>query len=188
MTLRRGFPADAERHAERIRKDMGKAPSAKVAIQDIARQLDIRVVAANELVHINRLHELERIQAFAFSACTFDINGTKVIVFNPLRTSDRAQSDIAHELSHVILGHKLSEVRIVAGVPFRTCQPDQEEEATSLGGTLLLPRPLLLSAVRKGLREAEIAEHYGVTTEMARFRLNKTGVLRQVHGGRSSRV
>jgi Zn-dependent peptidase ImmA (M78 family) len=188
VTLRRGFHAEAERHAEKIRKDMGKFPAATVAIKDIARQLDIRVVAANELIDIARLHELERIQAFAFSGCTFDINGKKVIVFNPLRLPERTQSDIAHELSHVILGHELSEVRIVAGVPFRTCQPDQEEEATSLGGTLLLPRPLLLSAVRKGLGEAEIAEHYGVTAEMARFRLNKTGVVRQVRIGRKSRV
>jgi Zn-dependent peptidase ImmA (M78 family) len=102
-----------------------------------------------------------------------------VIVFNPLRTIQRTQSDIAHELSHLVLGHQLDEVRIVAGVPFRTCRPDQEEEATNLGGTLLLPRPLLLRAARQGLGVEEIAEQYAVTVDMARFRFNKTGVSRQ---------
>jgi hypothetical protein len=46
--------------------------------------------------------------------------------------------------------------------------------------SILLPRPLLLSAVRRGLDEQAIAAKYDVTTEMARFRLNRTGVRRQV--------
>jgi hypothetical protein len=75
----------------------------------------------------------------------------------------------------------------VASVPFRTCRPDQEEEATNLGGTLLLPRPLLLSAVRRGLDEQAIAAQYDVTTEMARFRLNRTGIRRQVRRTRQRR-
>jgi hypothetical protein len=29
---------------------------------------------------------LERIQAFAFSACIFNVNGITVVVFNPLRS------------------------------------------------------------------------------------------------------
>jgi Zn-dependent peptidase ImmA (M78 family) len=66
--------------------------------------------------------------------------------------------------------------------PFRTCLPDQEEEATNLGGALLLPRPLLLEAARQGLGVKEIAEQYGVTPEMARFRFNRTGVARQASG------
>jgi hypothetical protein len=65
-------------------------------------------------------------------------------------------------------------------VPFRTCRPDEEEQATSFGGTLLLPRPLLVSAARQGLGPQQIAENYNVTIEMARFRYNSTGVRNQV--------
>jgi Zn-dependent peptidase ImmA (M78 family) len=180
VTLRRGFLADAERHAARIRGELDRGPASPLAIADIAQHLGIRVVAADKLIDAARLQELERIQAFAFSACTFDVNGTKIIVFNPLRRPERTQSDIGHELSHVILGHKLGEIRILAGTPFRTCLPDQEEEATNLGGVLLLPRPLLLRAARQGLGPAEVASEYGVTIDMARFRFNKTGVAKQV--------
>jgi Zn-dependent peptidase ImmA (M78 family) len=77
---------------------------------------------------------------------------------------------------------------MVAGMPFRTCRPDQEEEATNLGGTLLLPRPLLLRTARQGLGVDEIAEQYGVTLEMARFRFNRTGVARQVDARGRSRT
>ena len=187
MTLRRGFLAEAEREAKRIRADLGLGPADPVDVLQIAKHLGICVIAADELVDAARLHDLERIQAFAFSACTFDIGGTKVIVVNPLRTPARRASDIAHELSHLLLDHRLDEIRIVAGVPFRTCRPDQEEEATNLGGTLLLPRPLLLSAVRRGLDEQAIAAQYDVTTEMARFRVNRTGVRRQVRNTRQRR-
>jgi Zn-dependent peptidase ImmA (M78 family) len=179
LTLPRGFPAQAERHAARVRDELGLGPADPVDIHTVARQLGVRVVAADELIDIARLQELERIQAFAFSACTLDIGGTKVVVFNPLRSPARTQSDLAHELSHLVLGHELDDVRVVAGMPFRTCRPDQEEEATNLGGTLLLPRPLLLRAARRGLGVKEIAEQYEVTLEMARFRFNRTGVARQ---------
>jgi Zn-dependent peptidase ImmA (M78 family) len=180
VTLRRGFLAEAEREAKRIRADLGLRSAEPVDVYQVAKQLDIRVIAADELIDAARLQELERLQAFAFSACTFDIGGTKVIVVNPLRTPPRRASDIAHELAHLLLAHRLDELRIVAGVPFRTCRPDQEEEATNLGGALLLPRPLLLSAIRRGLDEQAIAAQYDVTTEMARFRLNRTGVRRQL--------
>jgi Zn-dependent peptidase ImmA (M78 family) len=180
MTLRRGFLAEAERHAARIRSELGQAPTSKLSIDDAATHLGIRVIAASDLIDIARLQDLERIQALAFSACTFDIDGIRVVVFNPIRSAERRESDIGHEVSHVILGHELSALRTIAGTPFRTCQPDQEEEATNLAGTLLLPRPLLLSATRRGLSLEEIAERYGVTVDMARFRLNRTGVAKQI--------
>jgi Zn-dependent peptidase ImmA (M78 family) len=180
VTLRRGFLAEAEREAKQVRADLGLRPAEPVDVYQVAKHLGVRVIAADELIDAARLQDLERLQAFAFSACTFDIDGIKVIVVNPLRTPARRASDIAHELAHLLLDHQLDEIRIVADVPFRTCRPDQEEEATNLGGALLLPRPLLLSAVRRGLDEQSIAAQYDVSTEMARFRLNRTGVRRQL--------
>jgi Zn-dependent peptidase ImmA (M78 family) len=187
VTLRRGFLAEAEREAKRIRAELGLGPGEPVDVSQIAKHLGIRVISADELIDDARLHDLERVQAFAFSACTFDIDGTMVIVVNPLRTPARRASDIAHELAHLLLAHQLDEIRSVGGVPFRTCRPDQEEEATNLGGTLLLPRLLLLSAVRRGLDDQAIAAQYDVTTEMARFRVNRTGVRRQLRSTRQRR-
>ena len=137
------------------------------------------VVDASDLVDLAELEELERLQAFSFSAATFEIENRKIIVVSPLRNSGRQNSDIAHELAHLMLQHTLSEIRELDGMPFRTCKPDEEEEATAFGGTLLLPRPLLLSAARRRATIEQIASQYDVTIEMARFRFNTTGVAKQ---------
>ena len=188
MTLRRGFPADAERMALALRQELGLDPADPLPLEDAARTRHVQVVSAAQLIDVERLAELERIQAFAFSACTFEISGRSVIVFNPLRSEPRRKSDVAHELSHMLLEHDLTEIRSVAGVPFRTCRGDQEEEATTLGGTLLLPRPLLLRAIAHGQGVEEIARECGVTIEMARFRVNTTGVVRQTARAKARRV
>lgn len=179
MTLRRGFKAEAEREAARVRKDLGLASHDRLDPRELAAHLGVSIVDAAELVDVAELEELERLQAFAFSAATFEIEGRTIIVVSPLRNTGRQNSDIAHELAHVMLKHDLSEIRELDGMPFRTCNPGEEEEATAFGGTLLLPRPLLLSAARRRAGVEQIANQYGVTVEMARFRFNTTGVAKQ---------
>lgn len=163
----------------RVRKELGLAAHDRLDPRELAQHLKISVVDAGELVDVSELEELERLQAFAFSAATFKIEGKDIIVVSPLRNVGRQNSDIAHELAHVMLKHELSEVRELEGMPFRTCKPDEEEEATAFGGTLLLPRPLLLSAARRRATIDQIASQYDVTLEMARFRYNTTGVAKQ---------
>jgi Zn-dependent peptidase ImmA (M78 family) len=188
MTVRRGFRAEAERISAALREDLGIDAADPMPLDDAARARNAQVVSAGDLVDLERLADLERLQAFAFSACTFDVGGKAVIVFNPLRSESRQHSDVAHELSHLLLEHELTEIREVAGLPFRTCRADQEEEATTLGGALLLPRPLLLRAVGRGMGMDDISREYGVTPEMARFRLNTTGVTRQIDRARAARA
>jgi Zn-dependent peptidase ImmA (M78 family) len=170
-----------------MRSDLVLEATDPLPLDEACKSQGVELVSAGDLVDVERLQELERIQAFAFSACTFDIDDRRVIVYSPIRSGARQKSDIAHELAHLLLEHQLTEIREVAGVPFRTCRSDQEEEATNLGGTLLLPRPLLLRAVARGMRAEGVARTYGVTLEMARFRLNTTGVARQISRARARR-
>lgn len=180
MTLKHGFKANAERTAKRYRQELSLSSADPLDPRTLAGHLKVAIVDASTLVPLAELEELERIQAYSFSAATFEIRDRKIIVVNPIRGRGRQNSDIAHELSHIILEHDLSEVRELAGMPFRTCKPDEEEEATALGGTLLLPRDLLVSAARRGASIEGIADQYSVTVEMARFRYNTTGVAKQV--------
>jgi hypothetical protein len=180
VTLPRGFKAAAERRAVDLRRAMGLRPTDGLKIDELAAHMRVKIVSADRLIAHERLEELERLQAFSFSAATFDVRGRSYVVTNPLRSAGRLASDVAHELSHIDLGHELSEVREVDGLPFRTCRPDEEEQATSLGGTLLLPRPLLMQAALAHMSPEDIAKRYVVTVEMARFRYNSTGVAKQV--------
>lgn len=180
MTLPRGFRAESEREAIRLRKKLKLDATEPLDVLKLANVIGVKVISAEKLVNRKRLEELEAIQSFSFSAATFEVGERHFIVTNPLRSKGRISSDVAHELAHVLLKHDLSEIRELDGIAFRTCRPDEEEQATSFGGTILLPRPILVSAARRGLSPDEIANEHNVTTEMARFRFNSTGVAKQV--------
>ena len=185
--MRRGFKAEAERLAERTRASMGLRPRDRLDIRDLASHLKVEVIPADHLVDRSRLEELERLQPGAFSAATFQLpQGRTVAVYNPCSDPPRTNSDIAHELAHILLDHEIREIHQLAGHTFFTCDPEQEEEANWLAGCLLLPRPLLLGEARAGTDPDALAARYQVSTQMARFRLNTSGVLlqaRRAHTG-----
>lgn len=189
--MRRGFKTEAERLADRTRAELGLLPHAHMSIRDLATHLDIEMHPADDLVDRADLEELHELQPGAFSAATFHLpSGRTVIVSNPLSDSGRTNSDIAHEIAHLLLNHEVRDIQQLAGHTFFTCNPEQEEEANWLAGCLLLPRPLLLREAYAGSDPEVIAKNHDVSVPMARFRLNASGVLLQVQrarGGRSQR-
>lgn len=183
--MRRGFKAEAERLAARTLTQVGAAPDRRIDIRKLAEHLGVTVTSAAEVVDLEQLQELEELQPGAFSAATFHLPGDRIVaVYNPLSERGRTNSDIAHELAHLLLGHEVREVQQLAGHTFFTCDPEQEEEANWLAGCLLLPRPLLLREAYAGASAESLASRYEVSATMARFRLNTSGVLLQVQRSR----
>lgn len=178
--MRRGFKAEAERRAEEIRSAMGLRSIDALDSVALAKHVGVEVRCADELTTLAKLEALEEIQPGAFSACTFTLGDRRVIAYSPLASPGRRQSDIAHEVAHLLLGHAVKEVRQVGGLCFFTCDPDEEQEANWLAGCLLLPRQILYNAAKRGLDSVAIAAQYGVSEQMAAFRLRTTGVLRQL--------
>ena len=178
--MRRGFKAEAERRALEVRHEMGKPPHEGLDAVELAEHLGAEVRRADELTTREKLEELETLQPGAFSACTFKLRGQHVIVHSPLCSPGRTQSDIAHEVAHLLLGHELKTVQSVGGLRFFTCDSQEEQEANWLAGCLLLPRPLLLAAVKRGASASDIAAEFNVSEQMASFRLRTTGVQRQL--------
>jgi Zn-dependent peptidase ImmA (M78 family) len=165
---------------------MGLSQADPLDTTELAMHVGAEVRSADELTSIEKLEALEELQPGAFSACTFTLDERQVIVYSPLASRGRRQSDIAHEVAHLLLRHVVKEVKQVGGMSFFTCDPDEEQEANWLAGCLLLPRPLLLAAARRGLDARRIAEHYGVSEQMAAFRLRSTGVVRQLKASRGT--
>jgi Zn-dependent peptidase ImmA (M78 family) len=179
--VRRGFKAEAERLADRTRAQLGLQPHSPLAVRDLARRLRVEVYAADELIDRARIEELDAVQPGAFSAATFHLpDGRTVTVYNPCRESSRTNSDLAHELAHLLLNHDVRELQQIAGHTFFTCDREQEDEANWLAGCLLLPRPLLLKEVSAGADAATIARKHDVSLPMARFRINTSGVRLEV--------
>ena len=187
MALRRGFKSECERIAERVRAQAHLSTGAQVTPETLAEHLDVEVLAGDALIPLTGFKELHKLQADAFSACTFPpIDGRTVVVYNPLSSIGRRNSDVAHELAHILLGHELSRIETIGESTFLSCDPQQEEEAGWLAGCLLLPRELLLWEVRRGRCAAAIAEKYEVSEDMAVYRIRVTGVLRQTRQRRRS--
>jgi Zn-dependent peptidase ImmA (M78 family) len=180
--MRRGFKAEAERIALEVRGQMGHKSTDPLDARALARHLGAQIKSADELTSLTKLQELEKLQAGAFSACTFTINDHHIIVYNPLATPARTQSDVCHEAGHLILHHNVKDIQTIGGVTFFACDPDEEQEANWLAGCLLLPRPLSVSCVKRRMDAAAISWTYNVSQEMATYRLRATGVLRQLTG------
>jgi Zn-dependent peptidase ImmA (M78 family) len=178
--MRRGFKAEAERLSEQIRIELGRRPSDPVDVLDLAAHVGATVRRADELTSKEKLETLEEIQPGAFSACTFTVGDKHVIVYSPLASAGRMQSDVAHEVSHIMLKHDMKSMETIGGLTFFTCDAEEEQEANWLAGCLLLPRRLLYIAARKGMSGSDIAATYNVSETMANFRLRTTGVLRQL--------
>lgn len=187
--MRRGFKSEAERVADRIRAAIGQTPVDRLALDAVAGYLGATIRAADKLVSHSKLEALNAIQDDAFSAVTFRLPDQRVIVvYNSLHVEGRRRSDIAHELSHLMLQHATRTIEVIAGQSMFTCNPEQEEEANWLAGCLLLPRPSLLTAARLGTTIHELAGEFGVSEPMARYRMNTSGALLQARRGRSARV
>jgi Zn-dependent peptidase ImmA (M78 family) len=187
--MRRGFKTEAERLADRTRVQLGLSPRAYFPIRQLAEHLGIETYSADELIDRDEIEELDALQPGAFSAVTFFLDGDRtVIAFNPLSEVGRTNSDIAHEIAHILLNHQIREIQSIGGHTFFTCNPDQEEEANWLGGCLLLPRAVLLNEAYNGVDAETIAQNYEVSLAMARFRLNASGVLLQAQRARGRRT
>lgn len=99
------------------------------------------------------------------------------IVHNPNHTGARRESDLMHELGHIILKHPMAQFDAYEQ-PLR--QKQYENEGTYLGSCLQIPRRGLLWAIQSGMTLAQIAEHFNASEEMVLFRSNAFGLRRSV--------
>src|SRR4051812_30990661 len=126
--MRRGFKAEAERLAARTMTQVGARADKPIDIRALASHLEVSVFSAADVIDMADLRELEALQPGAFSAATFHLPGGRIVaVYNPLNESGRTNSDIAHELAHLLLNHEVREIQQLAGHTFFTCDPEQEE-------------------------------------------------------------
>lgn len=179
MPLRRGFKAESERRAVALWQELDQPFDQPFDLDRCVDSIGGRIVMADRLVPRARLEQLEEIQPFGFSACTFEVDDKPVFVLNPLRGLGRQRADCAHEVSHVLLRHEMRVPERLGNSVFFVGNSDQEDEASWLAGCLLLPRQAVTKAAFAGMDAKAVAEHFQTTLEMARFRMNATGATLQ---------
>ena len=104
-----------------------------------------------------------------------------MVILNPSHTAARKNSDLAHELSHIILDHKPTQAFFGPDKTLMIRELDrvQDAEAECLSSVLLVPREALLALLPVSDDEVG-ARQLGVSTQMFRMRRNVTGVDRQL--------
>lgn len=183
--FRYGFKKWADDTSIQFRMDLGLRANDPLCAFVLSDHLDIpiftpQLITGLSTEHIDHLLGNGKEQ---WSAATLPISDSEsIILHNPTHSSARQQSNIMHELAHVICGHKVPEEIVNTGLTgfLRNHDEQQENEAEWLGSCLQLPRPALIWALKEKMTNIEIAEHYNASEEMVNYRINITGVKKQI--------
>ncbi len=109
-------------------------------------------------------------------------NSVTAIIHNTGHARTRQESNLMHEMAHIICKHEPSVLTSVGGLSFllREYNADQEEEASWLGACLQIPRSALWWAVKRRMTIDEMVQYFQASEELIRFRRQMTGIDRQL--------
>jgi len=184
-TLERGFKSWAERTSMAFRRELGVSVDAALSPAQVAEYLGVDVWTPSQVPGITSvlLDQLLKVDPWGWSAAGIHIDGRGIVIYNPRHSRGRQVSDITHELAHFILDHQPARIILSAdldGMSMRSFNQKQEDEANCLAWTLLLPREALMRAKRRRATIEEIAEQFGVTKSLVTYRVNATGIEKQI--------
>ncbi|MGI9325672.1 MAG: ImmA/IrrE family metallo-endopeptidase [Pseudomonadales bacterium] len=186
--MRRGFKTQAERTAEKLRCDFGLAHLDRLAPRDFLKSLNIIVWEPSDIpgVEPETILQLCSKDPNSWSGVTIKEGNSIAIIVNPTHPSTRQANTLMHEWAHLELRHKPNRVdRSEAGLLLLSDYPSEfEDEADWMAGAILLPRSGLLHFRKRGLNSDQIASHYGVSRDLANWRLRMTGVEKQLRARR----
>ncbi len=185
--LRHGFKTLAENIASELRGELRLDVTDRLDPSALADHLAVPILYLGDLARsgartasIQHFHGVAR---SSFSAMTVLEGHRRLIVVNDAHASVRQASDVAHELSHLILEHKPHVAVSADGC--RLWNDEMEKEADWLAGVLLVPRGAALVAARERWPLDEAASHFGVSEQMMRWRLSHTGAYVQAQRERA---
>ena len=190
--MRRGFKSWAERKSIEFRKELLKDYYEKLGAIELAKHLDIVLIEPNDIPGLNDKEKniLLNHDHQSWSAITIKNHlGELVIIYNPTHSDRRQESDSMHELAHIICKHNMEKIKR-KDFPFqlRDYNAEQEDEAKWLGGCLQIPRKALEWCKYRRMSDNELADHFGASFDMITYRINITGIKKQIAYGKYLKV
>lgn len=180
--LKRGFKSKAEKIAIECREKLNLHACSPICAFKLANHLQIEIYNASDFfqdeVILQKFSGID-CEAYGWSALTMVTERkNRIIIHNNFHSPARQQSNIMHEIAHVLCDHKHENINYDFNIPLGMRDYDklQEEEAIYLGATIQLPRPGLLWSKKRNLTNNQISEHFNASLEMVNFRLSITGV------------
>lgn len=182
----RGFKTWCEKYATVKRQELGLKPVSPLDTRQLAKNLGVMVktpidVPGLSQSNLNVLLRNDGKTASCWSAVTLVKGSRIVVILNSSHSPARQASDLTHELSHIIRKHAAQEVDISSEglMLLKSYDKVQEEEADWLSGCLLLPREALVAIKNRRFDDSAAAAEYGVSIQMLKYRMARTGVSRQ---------
>jgi Zn-dependent peptidase ImmA (M78 family) len=185
--MRRGFKTDARDIGLRLRSELGLNQLQPLDPWALAGLLDVPVIELSDFLQDAPIavEALAGQHKSAFSAMVAFVGQRRVIVHNDAHAKTRQRSNLAHELSHVVLMHQPHPARTGESFGYDL---EQENEAAWLGGVLLAPDQACLHACRQGLTAGAAADHLKISASLMRWRMNASGAHVRVKRERLSRL
>lgn len=197
--LLRGFKAEAERIATRTRSSVGKSPWEACPAQSVARHLGFPVFPISHLVTLLRAEELgivgsieERtkdlehllIETSGVHATVLELDEYRMIFHRDTSSPERVESDLMHEIAHILLGHEGCYVDPRSSFSLPSISKQMELEAQWLGAALQIPERGLFALVRQGYSNEAIAHRYGASLQQVTHRRQRLAIDTRVARGR----
>lgn len=182
----RGFKTWCEKYAAEKRQELGLQPTGALDPRLLAKHLGIKVFTPEDIPRISQdaltvLLRNDGRTPSCWSAVTLVVGSKAAVILNSSHSPGRQSSDLAHELAHRIRGHVTHSMQVsTEGIMFISEYDKlQEDEADWLASCLLLPRDALVKIKRQGLELAMAASDFGVSLQMLKYRMARSGVERQ---------
>ena len=186
--MRRGFKAQAEQLAIKQREEFGITVQDRLSPREFLLTKGIIVWTPEEVPNIdsNSLFQLTQKDPNSWSGLTVKEGKHIAVIVNSSHSIARQANTLIHEWAHIELRHKPSRAdRSDGGILLLSDYPaETEEEADWLSACMLTPRDGLLYHCKAGMSAAQVADHYGVSKDLAKWRIGKTGINRQLSYGR----
>ena len=185
---RRGFKTWSEKTALGFRRDLQIGAFDALVPRELARHLNILIWTPHDVARLGgltniHLDQLLKNDPSSWSAVTLILPPKKVVILNSNHAPVRQNSDLMHELAHLILDHEPARVDMTSErrMILDTYDKLQEAEANWLGGALLVPRDALLDVLSRNRCNEEAASHFNVSTQMIEWRRRMTGIDKQLN-------
>lgn len=180
-----GFKSWADKKSIEIRKSLGLEANQPLCAFDLCKHLEIPIFVPQDIKNLDTkyLNILLGEGKEHWSAATIPLQNDKaIIIHNPEHSIQRQQSNLMHELAHVLCLHKVDpEIKETGLAGFlRHHNQEQENEANWFGGCLQIPRQALLWALKQKMSEPEMSAYFVASEEMVKYRINITGVRKQM--------
>lgn len=169
------FLRHIETHARVLRAQAGVSALARMEPRSLTRQLGIVLASLDEIEGLSQPDRclLGSVDPKTWSGVGLPLpDGSTLVILHPGQTEARATATIMEEVAHAHYGHSPSGFKALpGGMLVREYRPDVEKEAYWTAAAALLPSEAVARAVWWGSASETLAQDYGVSLELAEFRI-----------------